>query len=288
MNFYHYQKSLFYLFTSILFINLFFSLSPVCVAAQQKSISIIAFKNDSGHRELEQLFTNDLISKLSESPGITLVDRSNIKEMLNEQSLGRTGLISQNNAAVTGHMDGIDYLLTGTILSVQNTLQKNQRSPAAQFTIFWKLLDTTSGKIIVADTSVSSIKKTLIKQNGKKIWMTTSQDTNTAIQKITNNISQTIQSRLNIPDLEVHIANVDHSTIYLDKGAKDKISPGQIFIVCKEGALIRHPVTGIVLGRQRNFLCQILIENVEDNLASGTVLRGSAENVHIGDIAIRK
>ncbi len=275
----------------LFFMCFIFSFTEIAYAAQQKSIGILTFKNVSTRRGLEQVVTDSLMSELSKNEKFNVIDRVNLGEVLNEQGLGRTGIISKDSAVQMGRIVGINYLVTGTILDARITTPdtKSRSAPAVNVMVFWKVVDTTSGAVVFADTVTGSVSHTIGKdKNGKKVWTISSTAYTNAAQSTVEKICSTLDEKLNIPSISAHIAGIDGNMIYLDVGENKKVEPGQIFVVYQEGKSIRHPITGEVLGVQSKPICQITIGSVEHKMASGTVRSGDVYDIRIGDTAIRQ
>lgn len=275
----------------LFFLCFILSFTEIAYASQQKSIGILTFKNVSIRRGLEQVVTDSLVSELSKNENFNVIDRVNLGEVLNEQGLGRTGIISKDSAVQMGRIVGINYLVTGTILDARVTTPdtKARSAPAVNVMVFWKIIDTTSGAVVFADTVTGSVSHIIGKdKNGKKVWTISSTAYTNAAQGAVKNICSSIDEKLNVPSISAHIAGIEGNLIYLDVGENRKVEPGQIFVVYQQGKSIRHPITGEILGVQSKPICQISIGSVEHKMASGTVRSGDVYDIRIGDTAIRQ
>ncbi len=260
---------------------------PPIRAEAQESLTVLPFKSTAGHHDLEQLLTNQLMADLSENPSLCLIDRSNIKDILDEQGLGKTGIIARNTAIQMGQVHGVDYLLTGNIFSPQNLLpRKGSKTPSTRFNVSWKLINTTTGQIVIADTSSKILPKISTKQNGKRIWMTPADAPGLALRDISHEISKTLQEKMAKHTDTVRIAYIDGDMIYIDSGHNRNISIDEVFSVIQDGVTIRDPETGKVLGCQQKILCKIQIEHVNENFSYGKIIEGSSSLLQIGNMAI--
>ncbi|WP_196598563.1 CsgG/HfaB family protein [Pectinatus frisingensis] len=278
------QINLKYLFFSLtMFLMLAF---PFARVEAQESLSVLPFKSIAGPRELGSLLTNQLMADLSGNSAICLVDRGNIKDILDEQGLGKTGVIAKNTAIQMGKVHGVDYLLTGGVFSPQNVLpRKGVKYPATRFNVSWKLIDTTTGQIVLADTNSKEVPKILIKQDGRRVWITPSDAAGNALRDISHDISQLIQQKMARHTDTTHVAFVDGDTVYIDGGRNKNVSVDEIFSIVQDGVVIRDPETGKSLGYQQKVICKIQIERVNDDFAYGKVIAGSSNNLQIGNVA---
>jgi Curli production assembly/transport component CsgG. len=266
-----------------------FSFAGLSAAAPQKNVGILVFKNLTTRHGLEQPLMSSLLSEISKNASLHIIDRINLDQILNEQGLSRTGIISKDSAVQMGRINGINYLLTGTILETNPALPTKHNMPMVGVSIFWEILDTTSGMVIFADTITGTANKVLVKGKDKqKTWMIPPTAYAEAVGDGSKKICAALDKKLNTPPLAAHIASIYGNTIYIDIGANRQVMAGQIFTVYKEGQPIRHPITGEVLGTQRKLVCRIMLNNIENKLASGVVIEGDLYNVRIGDHAVRQ
>lgn len=286
------QKRILYCTMLLLFFMCFIlSFMEIAYAAQQKSVGILTFKNISGRRGLDQFITDSLVAELSKNEKFKVIDRVNLGAVLNEQGLSKTGIVAKDSTVQMGRIIGTNYMVTGTILDarIQNPERKSKNKPKVNVTVFWQIIDTTSGTVVFADTLVGSANNSQsIDKNGKKVWSISSGDYMNAVRDAVEKICNSLDEKLNVPSVDAHIAGIDGNMIYLDVGENKKVIPGQVFVVYQEGQSIRHPITGEVLGVQRKAICQITIGNVDRKMASGTVRSGDIYDIRIGDMAIRQ
>jgi TolB-like protein len=66
--------------------------------------------------------TDLLFAKLSADPGLTLVDREDIKKLIEEQELNLSGLVNPQQATKVGQFTGAKLLITGSVLQVDNSI----------------------------------------------------------------------------------------------------------------------------------------------------------------------
>lgn len=288
------QKRIFYCTMMLLFFMCFIlSFTEIAYASQQKSVGVLTFKNISQRRGLEQLVTNSLVSELSKNEKFKVIDRSHLGAILNEQGLSRTGIVSKDSSVQMGRIAGTNYMVTGTIADARVINQENSSRNEAKVnvTVFWQIIDTTSGTVVFADSVVGSNNiggKDKKSKKNKKIWTISSGDYIDAVQEAVQEICDNLDEKLNVPSIAAHIAGIDGNVIYLDVGANKKVVPGQIFVVYQEGKAICNPITGELLGMQRKAICQITIGTVDRKMATGTVRNGDVYDVRIGDLAVRQ
>lgn len=97
---------------------------PTMQQAQQEAydgpkarIAVNKFLNkaSSGHRELGQGMADMLTSALFHSNRYIVLDRTDIKDVMEEQDLGASGRIKQETAAPIGELEGAELMVTGAV-----------------------------------------------------------------------------------------------------------------------------------------------------------------------------
>ena len=63
-----------------------------------------------------------LFAKLAADPGLMLVDREDIKKLLEEQELNLSGIVNPEQATKAGQLTGAKLLITGSVLQVENNV----------------------------------------------------------------------------------------------------------------------------------------------------------------------
>jgi len=66
--------------------------------------------------------TDLLFAKLAADPALMLVDREDIKKLLEEQDLNLSGLVNPQQATKVGQLTGAKLLITGSVLQVDNSV----------------------------------------------------------------------------------------------------------------------------------------------------------------------
>ncbi|MFN3975977.1 MAG: hypothetical protein ACK4LT_02830 [Aquificaceae bacterium] len=77
-------------------------------------------------------------------------------------------------------------------------------------------------------------------------------------------------------DRQGYVVKVEGSKVLIDLG-KDRVRPGEEFEVIREGKEIIHPITKQVIGRERERVGRIRVEEVQDSFSYARLLDGSAK-----------
>ena len=109
---------------------LFLSLAPaIALAGGDQTIAVLYFHNQ-GNPELEPLkvgLAQMLITDLQGTEGVTVVERSQLQAVLDEQQLGHSGFVDKDSAARIGKLLGADAILMGGYFELAGTLRIDAR-----------------------------------------------------------------------------------------------------------------------------------------------------------------
>ncbi len=84
----------------------------------KRSIAVFDFNSPSDSDDAGVIVANNLISRLfnNASNDITILERENLKSILEEMKLGQIGVVSESTAKEMGRVYGIDYAIMGSVL----------------------------------------------------------------------------------------------------------------------------------------------------------------------------
>jgi hypothetical protein len=83
--------------------------------------------------------------------------------------------------------------------------------------------------------------------------------------------------------LEGYVVAVDGRKVTIDLGFEQGAAKGQVYVVYREDGVIRHPVTGAVLGVKKEEVAKIKIQQLENNISVGSVTDGDKDDIRPGD-----
>ena len=136
----------------------------------------------------------------------------------------------------------MDAVIVGSVTRAQNTLSIDAR-----------LIDTETATIICAKDAYSP-----------RIDMHD-------ISKMVNDLA--IKIKNDLPLVNGYIININKNKFTLDIGLKDAVKKGMKCIVYREGESIVHPVTGKVIGRMIDELCEIQIIEIYDGYSIAKITK---------------
>jgi curli biogenesis system outer membrane secretion channel CsgG len=134
--------------------------------AEKKRFGVVPFENKTNLRDsgigmrLGDLMTTELM----QNRNYELIERGQLESLLQEQGMSMTGLINQSDAPQVGKIQGLDYLVLGSITEASAPIRessytdKNQRkvysyAATAKVTVSVKVVEVESGRIILAESA---------------------------------------------------------------------------------------------------------------------------------------
>src|SRR5437879_3154441 len=113
-------------------------------ASRRKTVAVVDFTDLQGNvTELGRYLAEDLsVDLVGDAKGLEVIERNQLKVILQEHRLFATGLIDPQTARKLGQIAGVDALVTGTITAFGDTVRLSA-----------KILDTQTAKMLGAATS---------------------------------------------------------------------------------------------------------------------------------------
>lgn len=108
---------------------------------KDQQLAVLPFMKKEGESDLGLAIAEILIANIMQNNDITLVDRQNLKSIIDEQTLALSGMIDENKMIEVGKMASADFILTGKIIpSMGNYLVSAQ------------ITNAETGEIVAAGT----------------------------------------------------------------------------------------------------------------------------------------
>lgn len=235
-------------FLTVLLLSSFFC--PTVHADFQKTkIAVLDFTPQGrsfDNEDIGVIVAEWLITAFVREGRFDVIERRLLDQLLAEQKMGATGLLSQDTASEIGKLLGVKSIISGSVVKIGDMVEVNAR-----------IIDVASASIIAAET-VSTTKiislHDLVEDLAKKIMK-------------------------NFP-LEGYVAHRNNNEIIIDLGRFAGAKIGMEFEVYREGQEIKHPKTGKVLYVAKIKTGTIKLISIYNDISTGTVVE-EAENEHI-------
>lgn len=252
-------------------------------AEAKKTVGIVEFENNTNVQGLGSFVLDMLVVELPKNPKFTVVERIKLDQVLKEQWIGaHQGLVNQKTAARTGKINGVDYLIIGSVTNAQVEYTNNLFSikQKGKVTVTYRLVDANTGIIYLAGMTEGEASKSVAAgYNYNRDY--SYQLLTDAAQKAAIELTKRIQQLTAQAPLEGYVAQLSGRQVYIDQGQKHNVQPGQVFRVYREGSAVYHPVTGALLGLEKKNIATIQVESVDTNMSLCTIKAGGA--IEVGD-----
>ncbi len=228
------------------------------LVGERMGVAVMPFDNKGASRDLGEIILDKMITVLVNQGRFKVMERAQLDKILQEQSLGSSGVIDATTAAQIGRGIGVDGIIIGSVAA----------AASGSISIDARVIDTESAAIIVAEDIYSG--------------SSDAQSVKNAIENLANKIVE------ELPLVEGYIIRIDGSEVILDVGRRGGLKRGMKCIVYKEGAEIKHPITGEVLGKETKILGEVLVKDAFDKYSVANILDTDGSVLSIGDKFLTK
>lgn len=269
------------LFLIVFLVTLF---SATAFAGEKKRIAVTDFENNSQVHDqyMGRGIADMLVVELVKNKAYQVVERSKLQSILKEQRLGATGAVDASTAAKLGKLLGLNYLVVGKIVEAgtQTTGIFGINETRIRVVLAVRLIDATTGNILLAESAEGEVKKGSLSDEKGKIVAGDQAFTSSVFSEAARKAVVKVVDKLNeVNPLEGYIIQIDGRKVYIDLGREQGVQPGQRFTIFKEGKVIKHPVTGKIMGVEKSEMGTIKIISVEHEMAIGEAEDGAVTSI---------
>lgn len=256
----------------------------------KKRVAVITFedKTDQGYtwgqyyKDAGDGMADMLTTALVKSGKYTVMERSEIDALLEEQSLGVSGVATAESAAQIGQVLGAEILIFGTVsefgLSSSSTSGSKRRlsvgikSDQAVVAVDVRMVNSSTSEIVAAE----NVRKTDTKRGLKlgvrdKQFESMSQFDESLVGKATRKAIDSIVELINTQAPSIpwqgKVSLVNNGAVYINAGALKGVEVGDVFEVVRPGQKLIDPDTGLELGTTETVVGRIQV--VDNQIGTG-------------------
>ncbi len=162
---------------------------------------------DMGNKVTDLLFAN-----LIANPELYLVDREDLKKVLEEQELNLSGVVNPSQATKVGQLTGAKIIVTGSVLQVDNSLY-----------LIAKIIGTETSRVVgtsakgnvrdelgaLAETLAAEVGKTILKRSDELVAKPATREDRVAALKKKLGKSKLPNVQIKIPERHIGQATID-------------------------------------------------------------------------------
>ncbi len=270
----------------ISFLGVGISQTPVV----KKRIAVFSFEDKTNHKNrwwsgqsVGEGMADMLITELVKSGRYQVIERQDLARVMEEQSLGLSGAVTQESAAKVGQLLGVDLAVIGAVTEFgwsednmggslnQKGLGLGLKTTAATVAIDVRMVNTSTGEILSAENVRKKESKKGLSLNSKEFDFENrdkfddsiaGKATRAAIDEIVHKID------INAGGLvwQAKVIKADES-VYINAGAASGLVQGQQLLVFRPGEELIDPDSGLSLGAEESQVG--VIEVVNNTVGNG-------------------
>ncbi|MDY6903233.1 MAG: CsgG/HfaB family protein [Thermodesulfobacteriota bacterium] len=221
-------------------------------------VGVVNFQNKTPSRVLGiGEAASDILGTILQKTGrFIVVPQQDMASILEQQSMGASGTIDPTTAARMGKILGLNAIVTGAITAYseaeegQDYLIYKKKKQIARVTVDYRIVDTTTGVQIMADSGQGEYAKATggaLGLGSKSSYDTDLRDG--ALRDALTKAMVNMLDQLEETEWRGRIAQVKGQRVYINAGKEVGLKVGDILVVQELGEEIVDPVTRVVIGR---------------------------------------
>jgi curli biogenesis system outer membrane secretion channel CsgG len=249
-----------------------------------------------------------LTNKLVDGGAYTLIERSRIQAVLQEQNLGASGRVDASTAAQIGRILGADAVVMGSITRYNVNegssgmtilgVGSSRRRVTADVQLTARLVNTTTSEIIATAEGQGEAQQ---RSGGLSIGGLFSQGSdNNNTDELISNAAQAAVEQLSgvltskatdvaampagVPNIAALVADVAGGSVIINKGSSDGFRVGMTISIERVTREVKDPATGQVIRTVTSPVGRIELTSVDARSSEGRVISGTG--MRVGDQAI--
>ena len=232
-------------------------------------VGVVNFQNKTPSRVLSigEAAADILGTILQKTERFIVIPQQDMESILAQQRLGATGAINPDTAAKMGQILGLNAIVTGAITAYSETeegydyLVSKGKKQIARVTVDYRIVDTTTGVQLLADSGAGIYEKSVgsvLGMGTKAAYDTDLRDgaLRDALTKAMVNMMRQLESQ----PWKGKIAKVAGNKLYINAGRKTGLNVGDKLDVYKVGEDIIDPDTHLKLGTTEDKVGQVIVQ----------------------------
>jgi hypothetical protein len=228
------------------------------LVGERMGVAVLPFENKGASGDLGEIMLDKMITVLWNQERFKVMERAALNQVLAEQSLGQSGVVDAATAAEIGKGIGVDAIIIGSVAA----------APSGALSIDTRVIDTESAAIIVAHDAYTG--------------SSDAQSVKNAVENLARKITESL------PLVDGYVIRIDGNELIIDVGRNGGMKKGMKCVIYKEGAPIKHPITGEILGKETDVIGEVLVTDAFDKYSVAKQLSVAGGAISIGDKFITK
>jgi curli biogenesis system outer membrane secretion channel CsgG len=259
-------------------------------AQPKKRVAVFTFEDKTAHtwhwwsgQPVGEGMADMLITSLVKTGKYTVLERTQIAKVMEEQQLGQTGAVTPESAAKVGQLLGVELAIMGSVTEfgyskkeVGGSLKKvgfglGVKSQKATVAVDVRFVSTTTGEILSAESvREEESSKGLSVETQKIDFNNQNEFDESIVGKATRKAIEKIMTIIDGASANVSFsAKVikAEGSIFINVGAAGGVKVGDEFTVYRKGEDLTDPDTGVSLGATETKIGRIKV--IDNNIGNG-------------------
>lgn len=205
---------------------------------------------------------SDILGTILQKTGrFIVIPQQDMESILAQQKMSATGAINPDTAAQMGEILGLNTILTGAVTAYSEAeegsdyLVYKEKKQIARVTVDYRIVDTTTGVQLMADSGTGIYEKSTggaLGLGSKAGYDSDLRDG--ALRDALTKAMVNMQKQLGKRKWSGRIAQVDGNSLYINAGQKSGLNVGAKLDIFRPGKDIVDPVTHVKLGSTENLI----------------------------------
>jgi curli biogenesis system outer membrane secretion channel CsgG len=232
-------------------------------------VGVVNFQNKTPSRVLGigEAAADILGTILQKTDRFIVIPQQDMESILSQQRMGATGVINPDTAAEMGKVLGLNAIVTGAVTAYSETeegadyLVAKSKKQIARVTVDYRIVDTTTGVQLMADSGAGIYSKSVSRVLGMGSKAGYDPDLRDgALRDALNKAMVNMMQKLDTKKWSGRIAQVDGENLYINAGQKSGLNIGDKLKVFRPGKDIIDPQTKVKLGTTENLIGEAIVQ----------------------------
>lgn len=232
-------------------------------------VGVVNFQNKTPSRVLGigEAAADILGTILQKTDRFIVIPQQDMESILSQQRMGATGVINPDTAAEMGKVLGLNAIVTGAVTAYSETeegadyLVAKSKKQIARVTVDYRIVDTTTGVQLMADSGAGIYSKSVSRVLGMGSKAGYDPDLRDgALRDALTKAMVNMMQKLGTKKWSGRIAQVDGENLYINAGQKSGLNIGDKLKVFRPGKDIIDPQTKVKLGTTENLIGEAIVQ----------------------------
>lgn len=232
-------------------------------------VGVVNFQNKTPSKVLGigEAAADILGTILQRTDRFIVIPQQDIESILAQQRMGATGIINPDTAAQMGQILGLNAIVTGAVTAYSEAeessdyLVTKSKKQIARVTVDYRIVDTTTGVQIMADSGAGIYEKSARRVLGMGAKAGYDPDLRDgALRDALTKAMVNMMQKLGTRKWAGRVAQVDGGSLYINAGQKSGLNVGDKLKVFRPGKEIIDPVTKVKLGTTENLIGEAIVQ----------------------------